>query len=367
MRATSGGVDSGVVGLFVGLGILAAAAMLIGLAVGPATAQAATDPAFAQSDIDPDAVVMRVDVQENGNARWTVDFRVRLDDENATEAFLSVKSDVEQNASAFTREFASGMRRTVRSAENRTGRSMALRNVTVSAHNETLPQLYGVVTYRFTWTNFATTEGDRIRAGDALADLFLDRESTLIVSWPERYERTTVSPEPTEFRDHAAVWRGPLDFGPGEPDIVVQRTSGLPLALLAAAAVVLVVAIAGGWGLYTGRLGGRRAESGEGGGAASEAANGGAAAEETAAEPAGAADSASESEDDAPPEELLSNEEKVLRLLDEEGGRIKQQQIAGEFDWTDAKTSQVVGKLRDEGEVETFRIGRENVVALPEE
>jgi uncharacterized membrane protein len=68
----------------------------------------------------------------------------------------------------------------------------------------------------------------------------------------------------------------------------------------------------------------------------------------------------------APPAGLLSNEEQVLQLLESNGGRLKQQQVAGELDWTDAKTSQVIGGLRDEDKVETFRIGRENVVTLPD-
>jgi len=70
--------------------------------------------------------------------------------------------------------------------------------------------------------------------------------------------------------------------------------------------------------------------------------------------------------DDTPPAELLSNEEQVLKLLRAEGGRVKQQALATELDWTAAKTSQVIGGLRDDGELETFRIGRENVVTLPD-
>ena len=69
----------------------------------------------------------------------------------------------------------------------------------------------------------------------------------------------------------------------------------------------------------------------------------------------------------ATPEALLSSEERVLRLLEDNGGRMKQQQVVQELDWTDAKTSQVVGTLRDDGEIEVFRIGRENVLALPGE
>ncbi|MFB6198569.1 MAG: helix-turn-helix transcriptional regulator, partial [Halobacteriaceae archaeon] len=68
-----------------------------------------------------------------------------------------------------------------------------------------------------------------------------------------------------------------------------------------------------------------------------------------------------------PPEELMSNEEKVIQLLEENGGRVKQQTIYEELGWTEAKTSQVLSGMREDGQVEVFRIGRENVVRLPEE
>jgi len=67
------------------------------------------------------------------------------------------------------------------------------------------------------------------------------------------------------------------------------------------------------------------------------------------------------------PAELLSNEEQVLRLLEAEGGRMKQQQVVSSLEWTDAKTSQVVTSMREDDQIEVFRIGRENVLALPGE
>ncbi|POG55384.1 helix-turn-helix transcriptional regulator, partial [Haloferax marisrubri] len=84
-----------------------------------------------------------------------------------------------------------------------------------------------------------------------------------------------------------------------------------------------------------------------------------------------AADDADAGDDDgdepSPPPELLSNEERVLRLIESRGGRIKQQEVAGALDWTDAKTSKVVRGMRDEGTIEGFRLGRENVLRLPED
>ncbi|WP_415379313.1 helix-turn-helix transcriptional regulator [Halosimplex sp. TS25] len=330
-----------------------------------ATAQAQAPPGF-QSAVDPDAVVLRAAVDEDGTAAWTVEFRVRLDDENATAAFESVQEDVEANETAFTEQFATGMARTVASAENRTGREMRLENVTVDASKEQLPQEYGVLTYRFTWTNFAATDGDRLRLGDSLSGFFLDRESSLVLAWPAGHERQSVTPDPDATGNGSVTWRGPAEFGPNEPRVVVAPGGGgdsFPTTLLAGVAVLVVAAVAAvGW-LYRSR-GSADAPSESGAGSGGAAAGAAAAGSATAAAADEEADSGGA---DDPPEELLSNEERVIRLLESNGGRIKQQQIAGEFDWTDAKTSQVVGNLRDEEAVETFRIGRENVVALPEE
>ena len=45
---------------------------------------------------------------------------------------------------------------------------------------------------------------------------------------------------------------------------------------------------------------------------------------------------------------------------------MKQQAVAEELGWTDAKTSQVTKGLREEGDLDGFRLGRENVLSLPE-
>ena len=71
--------------------------------------------------------------------------------------------------------------------------------------------------------------------------------------------------------------------------------------------------------------------------------------------------------EDRPDVALLSNEERVVETLRRLGGRAKQQQVVQELGWTDARTSQVVSKLRDEGSIEGFRLGRENVLILSEE
>ncbi|MFB6353760.1 MAG: helix-turn-helix transcriptional regulator, partial [Halobacteriales archaeon] len=65
--------------------------------------------------------------------------------------------------------------------------------------------------------------------------------------------------------------------------------------------------------------------------------------------------------------ELLSDEERVLRLLRERGGRMKQVDIVEETDWSNAKVSQLLSSMAEAGDVEKLRIGRENLISLPDE
>ena len=104
-----------------------AVAALIVLAIVSASAGAAAVPAITGAQVDPDSVLLRVDLRADGSAAWQVEYRVRLDDENATEAFESIRTEIEANESAFAERFEERMRRTAADAENATGRGMAVR------------------------------------------------------------------------------------------------------------------------------------------------------------------------------------------------------------------------------------------------
>ena len=314
---------------------------------------------LGQQSVDADVVVMTADVGPDGAADWTVAYRIRLDDDNATQAFEDLRADIQANPSAYTDRFESRMQGTAGAAENATGREMAVGNVTVSAREETFGQTYGVITYRFQWTNFAAVSGDRIEIGDALSGLFLDSETSLTVRWPAEYQADSVAPQADERENASVTWRGQQTFGENEPRVVVgsqdaaggEDGSNGPLV----GDLLTLVGIAA-WAYALRRYGVL------GSGEPAEPPASMAEPDDSEAKPATGTDA----DAGTPPAELLSNEEQVLQLLDSNGGRLKQQQVAGELDWTDAKTSQVIGGLRDEDKVETFRIGRENVVTLPD-
>jgi hypothetical protein len=416
-----------------------AAVLLVSAGTGAGGVAAADEPTplgaaqLGDSGIDPDGVLLRVDLRTDGSARWTVEYRVRLNDENTTAAFESLRDDVESNESAYTTTFAERMRATARAAENTTGREMGVRNVSVRTARQQLPQEYGVVTYGFEWTGFAATTTDGLDAGDALAGLFLDRQTTLVVAWPGSYGTTAVDPAPDERRANAVVWTGPTDFGPGQPSVSLSTDAtatggtdaggaggdgagggdgatggdggaGSDAPTLVALGAVLVAAL-GAVAVLVRRRRGRgvdrtgtdaagRASGGADAGGADEGSDAEGATTDDAegtttddAEGATAAgavagrgqgdedEDAAEDDGESPvddaggqapwTDELLSNEERVVLLLEHNDGRMKQQAIAAELEWSDAKTSQVIGSMREAETVETFRLGRENVVTLP--
>ncbi|CQR48863.1 DUF7345 domain-containing protein [Haloferax massiliensis] len=305
--------------------VLLCAALCVAAVVAP-TAAAQEAPAsgpgvepLVQQGVEPDSTRIVVDVSESGDATWEIQYWTRLDDENTTEAFQSLRDDVRANPDDYTSAFAERIASTVGAAENATGREMNATNVSVSAETRSLPDSFGVVSYSFEWSNFAAVDGDRLVVGDAIEGFFLDSSSRLILSWPDDYDATTVEPAGDETREHTVIWRGSqTEFVSGEPSVVLERGAGGPGTSATAS----------------------DDESDAGG-------DGG--------------------DEPSPPPELLSNEERVLRLIESRGGRIKQQEVAGALDWTDAKTSKVVRGMRDEGTIEGFRLGRENVLRLPED
>ncbi|MFC4544353.1 helix-turn-helix transcriptional regulator [Halosolutus amylolyticus] len=309
----------------------------------------------APEDVDPDRVRMNVALAADGSAEWTVEFWVELDDNESTEAFESVAAEIDEDPEPYLTRFADRIDSTVAVATNATDREMSTDGFAVETERQSLAREYGIIRYTFDWHGFAATDGTELRAGDAIEGYYLDDGIRLIVSWPEEYELTSASPEPDDHRENAVIWSGSqTEFVSGEPRVVVSTgTTGSGPSL---STIAIGVAVLGVVGLGVAAWYRRR-----GSGGVPAPIPGG---DDDGDGPAATTD---EDVDDEPvPEEFLSNEERVLRLLEERGGRMKQQDVVSALDWTDAKTSKVVSRLREEGKLESFRLGRENVLTLPE-
>lgn len=312
---------------------------------GASTADRGAD-AIQTEELEQDSILMRVDVHPNGTATWQIEYRIRLNDGNTATAFEGLQADIRENPDAYSAGFFRGINQTIASAERSTGREMAGEHYGVHTEVRQLPQRYGVVVYSFQWAGFAAVDDGELRVGDALSGFFLDEGERLLVSWPERYEATEIrpEPEPDPERESAVLWTGPVDFDESEPRILLSPPAPVSLPPLPLA-VAALVAIGAGAALWWVR--GRDGSSGE--------------------RPTIGivGDGNGEPNGELSPE-LLSNEERVIRLLERRGGRVKQRDVVDELGWTEAKTSQVIGSLREEGKLESFRLGRENVLSIPD-
>lgn len=345
---------------------------LVAVVAMPTVAAGQFAPA-AQTDAEPQSgatnTTIAIHPQPDGDARFRVSTAFVLDDANDSTAFRALGRDFEEGTAGFSVET---FRRAANESSVVTGRSMNVsnvtRNATIVGENVSGADT-GRLTLGFRWTNFARTNGDRLVVGDAFNTTRgtwlpgLTANQTLVIESPSGY---VVTRSPIGFTNGTLAWEGPTTFEPGSPTVVfTDRTGpnpnpdagGGPLASLPALALgVVAVALTTVVGAYALA---RRDESEADG---SEAGTDGRAVEEPTDDPSAPAPEPSPTE-----AELLSDEERVERLLEGNGGRMKQAAIVNETGWSNAKVSQLLSAMADEGRVEKLRIGRENLISLPDE
>jgi uncharacterized membrane protein len=348
--------------------------VLAATVAGSSSASALSQP-DPEQPVDPDSVRIAVYVSGTGDAHWTVEYRYALetDDEAATFDDLAGRAttDESQNRARFVRN----INNSVSIAAEATGRRMGLEDVDVETERGNFQQSIGIIRYEFTWRRFAATEesGETLVVGDAIDQFYVDENTTLQVSWPKTHRLEGVTPTPTDVRSRSVTYTGPISFASGEPRIRLtdqSATNASEATSLAAklstvftglAAVFLFLSIAAAAHVrYRGRgssiPAGLRPDIGwtDGGQPA-----GGPDSTAVTASGGGSTPATTSVAEEQP---LLSKEEQLLRALDRHGGRVKQQQLVAELGWSDSKTSKVVSTLRESGQIETFRLGQENVV-----
>ncbi len=336
-------------------------------------------PAGAQPPAEETSLEVRM--QDDGDANWTIVATVPLDDEGDVENFRSFADAFEDGDQDF-RLGVDAFRRAAAAASNATDREMSIGNATRSAElienaaaNGTAAgttDRYGELRVSFTWENFARIDDngtmyvdDAFRTDDGTWLSGLGPNQTLVIRSPPGYSSPTTSPIGPEDGD--LRWEGPRTFEPGYFDIVYEPETGpgefgVSTLLLAGAIALSAAALVLGLFLLYRRRGTDRSDRPPDPAA-------GAARADDADEAAATADVGTDeaASDDEPDPELLSDEERVEYLLEENGGRMKQADIVKETGWSNAKVSQLLSTMADEDRVDKLRIGRENLISLPDE
>ncbi|WP_226012414.1 helix-turn-helix transcriptional regulator [Halomicrobium salinisoli] len=327
---------------------------------------AATETETGDPDLTADDIIVSIDVRENGTAFWSIEYHYRLDTPAKQSGFDRLRDRVDANRDEHVSRVRDDVGGTVGIAENRTGRSMGLSGVTVRTRRQAIPREVGIVVHEFAWRGFAAVNDTHVRIGDAIAGFYVGPRTMLKINWPSEYAPARVEPPADERGTDEASWSGG-EFGADEPRIVLERESdGPPLWQVSAAGMLLLLLSATTVAYVRGDDDRRRGDE-----SVAEAADAsGGDSEEGGAGPGADRSPELDRETDESgrehPPEPLSDAERVRWVLESHGGRVKQQTIAEECGWGDSKTSKVVSDLHERGEVDRFRLGRENVVSLPE-
>jgi hypothetical protein len=352
--------------------------LLIGVLLMPAVTG---ESAAQQSQPETDNTVTRIDVYENGSARWTVRIRTQLSIDQRAREYAAFQDQFRNNTAQYLDPFRTRITGVVSNAENATGRQMRVTGFTASTSIQQVPRRWGVVTYEFTWVHFAAQQESRVIVGDVFqGGFFLTSNDTLQIVAPDGYKTSRVEPEPDSRDAGMLTWNGRTDFADTHPRVISSPATGQTRQNGSTASVdtdtqsdedrtfretittplvvgfILVVFVGSGL-LIRYR---QRIENGRDGGGATERND----EQPTGVSPTG---QSTDVDDHATQQAVLTEEERVIELLDENGGRMRQAAIAEEFDWSASKTSRVIGQMAQENSIEKLRIGRENLVALPDD
>lgn len=317
---------------------LAMALVLTGAAVATPTAEASDSPDPAEP-----AVWITIEIDSSGDAQWSIAYRFDTGTEEQAAAFDALVDDVEAGAVELPLD-GDALAAFLADADAVTDREMEL--VDVGWQSDRTAEV-GTLTLEATWQNFAAVDDNQLSVGSAFDGTHgtwlgtFDEGMRLTIVGPDGEAPHTVPDAATLGDDGSVTWDGPHTFSAGELDLryPIEGATGTSAPAAWIAVVGLILALGAGVALLAYRRDWR---------------------------PQLGTDKAADDIEDEPVDvELLSDPERVERLLRVNGGRMKQKAIIEETGWSSAKVSQLLSEMADEGRIEKLRIGQENLIALP--
>ena len=287
---------------------------------------------MAAAAATPDySITYTITVADDGSALWRVEYRTLLLSDSDGMDFQAYASELQET---YLPQFRQLMERSAAQAAVATGRNMQISGVTGDAVTQESPTgRYGVVVYTARWNGFARP-GATITLGDAFAGgLYLEKDNSLGIRYPEGYSVAQVEPAPDDSRD-GLVWYGQRSFGAGEPRVVLGQPAFSWLPVAAGFVSVIIIALAG-FAFYR-----RRTKSSRNSPAELPA-------------PVSLTDT-----------ELMSLEDRIMQLLRSRGGELYQSDIIRMTGLPKSTVSTVLNDLHTRGSIIKVKKGRENLIRL---
>jgi hypothetical protein len=376
-------------------GVVGLVVLLLVASVAPA-AVAVADPGgpgagLAQSASQEfESTEFHITVYRNASARWAFVFKTPLTNDTERQDFREYADRFDSRETQLYTDFRDRARGLTARGANVTGRPMDATGFSREARINAVGN-QGIVRMSFRWSAFAARDGDAVVVGDVFdGGFYVGPDQRLVVERGPELRFRSATPQPITSDDTVAAsdsltWRGERSFvderprvrlappadptptttptptptdapgaaGPGDGD---GDAGFLPLLGLG---VIVLIGLGAVLAYQAGALpgvgeddDGDDATGGDAGGGGTAGGAGAAAGEADTDEPA------------VPDEELLADDDRVLRLLDEHGGRMKQVNIVEETGWSKSKVSMLLSDMEEADQISKLRVGRENIISV---
>lgn len=359
---------------------------------------------------DADQTVFVITVREDGDAEWRFVYERRLENETDVADFRAYAERFNTEETETFRNFRERATALAASGNDSLARNMSAERFRRDARVEPRPpagEEFAVVEMSFVWRGFAATDGAAVTVSDVfVGGLYVGPNQRLRFEPGPNLQFESAEPQPdstageTLAESESVRWVGERQFTDRQPRVAFVDRDGSPDAspgsdggdasdagadgdglgpgaLVGAGIVIVVVLAVGAAVALASRSGPLSAESETAAssddaeaGPAADAGNATPAPSDTDAASAGTASTDSSEDDggdatDALPEEpVLSDEQRVVSLLDSEGGRMRQAEIVERTGWSKSKVSMQLSEMEADGTVSKLRVGRENIVSL---
>ena len=349
-----------------------------------------------------DSTTFVITTYENGSATFTIRYERRLANDSEREQFETYAQRFENDSTDLYANFQSRANSLTAAGRNATGRDMRATNFQRDARVEERFNTLGILELSFQWTEFGVVRDDgRVAVGDVFdGGIYLGPNQALVFQHGTDLRFASVDPDgatsgETLADSDSVTWQGERDFSDERPRATFEPASapatttpgsttsaggdggdggttnpgdtsgdGLWMLPMIAVGILAVLIAAFAYREYGGDLvttdgddtaGGATPEAttdAPGPGTSSMTTESGGTAGANATEPAVA------------DEELLTDEDRVVSLLEEHGGRMRQVNIVEETGWSKSKVSMLLSDMEDDDVVSKLRVGRENIVSL---
>lgn len=251
----------------------------------------------------------------------------------------------------------------------------------------------------FTWHGFATVDDDSVVVGDVFQNqnLILTEDQAMELQTADGLAFEHVEPDAqyvgTSLSEANYVrWSGERQFLDGHPRAELTVTEGGPNSpvtamteradtswlLVAGGLLVLAVAAGAFWYRRSGHTAGDSVGTPQPTASSSGDSEHGPATADSQPPQPGATDPSTGADTPKQPDtvagvspqptlsedDLLTDEDRVVKLIRENGGRMKQVKIVEETGWSKSKVSMLLSEMESDDTISKLRVGRENIISL---